>query len=400
MAGDDRVPIHPDEALALVLADLPPPAVEEVPLREAASRVLVRPLPALLDQPPFDKSAMDGYAYAEEPPPGGRLRLVETVAAGRAAPRALEAGECSLVMTGAPIPPGARGVHRREFAEEEGGLVAFVRKEDGDNVIRRGENQKAGDLLLPAGPLSSRRVGILASSGYASVSAARRPVVGVVSTGDELVPAGAALPPGAIFDSNGPQLLAQAAEAGCLPRAYGIAVDEAGRLREVLGRALDECDVVLVSGAVSLGDFDHVPEVLAGLGVEKVFHGLKMRPGKPTFYGRRGAASVFGLPGNPVSALVNFIVLVRPHLMARMGAEDPGLVLRLPLASRLSRRGADRVEYLPAVVDNGGGAARVRPVRYRGSSMLAAYAEADCVVRMDLGVERMEEGEVAHARLL
>lgn len=397
-------PLHPEQALALTLENLPAPAREILPLADALGRYLAAELDALIDQPPFDKSAMDGYAYgAAAPGSSGEWRLIDTIAAGEGKERALKEGECALIMTGAPIPKGARAVHRREFAEEADGAVRFTKKESADNIIRRGENQKAGDRLLAPRRLGPQDIGILAASGYSAVPVAGRPTVGIVSTGDELVESGAALPPGAIYDSNGPQLTAQAAALGCDVRFYGIVPDEPESLAAAIGKALAECDVTIVSGAVSLGDFDLVPETFESLGVRTVFHGLKMRPGKPTFYGRLGDKAVFGLPGNPVSTFVNFEILVRPHLLKRLGAADPATALALPLGAPLARRGSDRVEYLPARIERNGPAAsptRVVPLSYRGSSMLSALAEADCLVRMDLGVESIPEGGIVHVRLV
>jgi molybdopterin molybdotransferase len=399
-------PIHPDEALTLALRDLPSPSREIVPLAQALGRYLAAELRALVDQPPFDKSAMDGYAYGAAGEDGTRWRLADTIAAGSGSLRALAPGECALVMTGAPIPEGALAVQRREFADEVNGTVRFTKKEQTDNIIRRGENQKAGDRLLSPRRVEPQDIGILASSGYSAVPVAVRPVVGIVSTGDEIVEGGTPLPPAAIYDSNGPQLAAQAAALGCDVRSYGIVGDDAARLTAVIGKALSECDVAIVSGAVSLGDFDFVPRVLESLGVRTVFHGLKMRPGKPTFYGRLGDKSVFGLPGNPVSTFVNFEILLRPHLLARCGIHEPPREVRFPLGAPLSRRGSDRVEYLPARLERtapeagSGGGTRVRPLPYHGSSMLSALAEADCLVRMDLGVESIPEGGIVHARLV
>jgi molybdopterin molybdotransferase len=402
-----KEPLHPEEALALALERLPPPSQEILALSEALGRHLAAELAALVDQPPFDKSAMDGYAYGRRAP-GGDLawRLEDTIAAGAGTARELREGECALIMTGAPIPEGAVAVQRREFAEESGGKVRFTRQEPTDNIIRRGENQKAGDRLLGPRRLGPQDIGILAASGYSAVPVAVRPTVGIVSTGNELAESGAPLGPGAIYDSNGPQLTAQAAALGCDARFYGIVPDEPGRLASTIGKSLAECDLTIVSGAVSLGDFDYVPRTFESLGVRTVFHGLKMRPGKPTYYGRFGDKAVFGLPGNPVSTFVNFEVLVRPHLLARLGVADPAPALSLPLAAPLARRGSDRVEYLPARLDRGApaspqaAATRVVPLSYRGSSMLSALAEADCLVRMDLGVEAIPEGGIVHVRLV
>ena len=459
-------PIHPDEALRLVLEAAPPPELETVALSEALGRALPRAVLSAIDHPPFDKSAMDGFAYAragsgaaaagcaccggapvassvgaggEDPAAGagaaaagGAFHVVELVAAGAAPTRALAPGECARIMTGAPLPSGADSVQRIEWTESAGkdaagaDFVRFTRPESVSNVIRRGENLKAGGELLGPRLLAPQDLGILASGGVAELQVARRPLVGVVSTGDELAAPGSPLGPASIYDSNGPQLAAQARAAGCEARFYGAFPDEPGALAAVLGRALAECDVVLVSGGVSMGDFDYVPRSLEALGVRRVFHNLAMRPGKPTYFGTLGAKAAFGLPGNPVSTFVNFEVLVRPHLERRMGLEYRPRVVRARLAAPLSRRGSDRVEFLPARLERaplGSGAADAagaggresasgresaregacelaRPLGYHGSSMLNVLAEADALLRMEIGVDRIEEGAWVDARLL
>lgn len=462
-------PIHPDEALRLVLEAAPPPEPETVPLSEALGRALPRAVLSAIDHPPFDKSAMDGFACARAgtgaaaagcaccgggsgasgtsagaAAPGAAFRVVELVAAGAAPTRALAPGECARIMTGAPLPSGADSVQRIEWTEPAGkdaagaDLVRFTRPESVSNVIRRGENLKAGGGLLGPRLLAPQDLGILASGGVAELEVARRPLVGVVSTGDELAAPGAPLGPASIYDSNGPQLAAQARAAGCEARFYGAFPDEPGALAAVLGRALAECDVVLVSGGVSMGDFDYVPRSLEALGVRRVFHNLAMRPGKPTYFGTLGAKAAFGLPGNPVSTFVNFEVLVRPHLERRMGLDSRPRLVRARLAAPLSRRGSDRVEFLPARLERAplgaagavrgpvgaaeaagvAGAARgpegeaarepareaacelARPLGYHGSSMLNVLAEADALLRMEIGVDRIEEGGWVDARLL
>ncbi len=401
-------PLHPDEALRLIESFDVAPEVETVPLGEALGRTLAEDLPALVDQPPFDKSAMDGFAYGEpgrepgrRPGAGDAWRVVELLPAGVGSRRALGPGECARIMTGAPLPAGARGVQRVEWTEPAGeSLVRFLRPESIDNIIRRGENQRAGDPLLTRRILRPQDVGILAYSGYARVRVARRPIVGILSTGDELTAAGSPLPPNAIYDSNRPLLAAAVTAGGCVVRDYGSVRDEPGELGAVVARALEECDVLLASGGVSLGDFDYVPRALEAAGVTAVFHGLRMRPGKPTYYGLRGGKAAFGLPGNPVSVFVNFEIMVRAHLHRRVGLRYAPRLVAARLASPLARKGADRVELLPARLRVEGGETQAVPLPYRGSSMLNALADADCLLRMEIGEERIEAGRSVVARLV
>jgi molybdopterin molybdotransferase len=416
--------LHPDEALRLVLDDLPAPRLEEVALADALGRALPEAVMARLDQPPFDKSAMDGFAFAASfgavaeggagagqarvAASGGPWRVVSLVAAGAEAGVPLGPGECARIMTGAPLPEGATAVQRVEWTEAAGSdaegreLVRFTKPEPVSNVIGRGENQRSGSVLIGPRILGPQDIGILASDGQALVRVARRPVVGVVSTGDELRNPGEELGKAAIYDSNGPALAAQAAAAGAEVRRYGIARDEAGALEALLGRALDDCDIVLVSGGVSMGDFDYVPRTLEKLGVKRVFHKIAMKPGKPTFYGRRGSASVFGLPGNPVSTFVNFEFLVKAQLYRRMGLGYEPRIVAATLAQDLVRRECDRVEFFPMSLDRsaGRGGERALPLAYKGSSMLSILAEADCLVRAEIGTSAIKEGSLVLARLL
>ncbi|MFA6505815.1 MAG: gephyrin-like molybdotransferase Glp [Treponemataceae bacterium] len=391
--------IHPNDALSLVLADLPPPAQEILPLDKACGRFLAKKVYAKIDQPPFDKSAMDGYAHcAVGPGLSGSWRVVSVIAAGDSPGKPLGTEECARIMTGAPIPAGAYAVQRREYAREDSGSVWFTRTESCDNIIRQGENQKSGDLLLSPRRLKPQDIGLLASSGYSTVPVTRKVSVGIVSTGDELTESGATLAAGKIYDSNGPQIAAQAAELGCDAKLFGIVRDNLTTLSDIIGRTIAEYDVTILSGAVSLGDFDYVPQTLEALGVKELFHGLKMRPGKPTYYGRIGEKSVFGLPGNPVSTFVNFEILIKPHLLKRSGSNENPTELVLPLAAPLTRKGDDRVEYLPAKLESK--PTRVRQLAYRGSSMLSALADADCLIRIDIGVESLQEGDPVHVRLI
>ena len=416
---EGRTALSLDEALRIVVAAAPPPMTERVPLGQALGRVLVETVLAAVDQPPFDKSAMDGFAHGSPlPAPTGPWRVVglsaaRAAAAGEGTAVSLKPGECVRIMTGAMLPPGTTAVQRIERCEVQppppsGGLeqVSFTRAEEWNNIIRRGENQKKGDILLTPRILGPQDIGILASSGYAELLVARRPRVAVLSTGDELVSPGQALSPGAIYDSNGPQLAAQALACGCELKMLGTVLDDEEALVRAFEDALGGCDVLVVSGGVSMGDFDHVPRALARAGIEKLFHGLALRPGKPVFFGtKRGdgrpAAAVFGLPGNPVSTFVGFELLVRPYLAARTGMAAEPRTIGARLAVPLERRETDRVEFMPALLEQGpDGLPAVRPLSYKGSSMLNALAQADCLISMDIGVKRIEEGRVVNARLI
>lgn len=397
--------LHPDKALGLVLESAPAPRLERCLLASALGRALPRSLPCLVDQPPFDKSSMDGFAYSPLAAGMGESYRVlgSSGAAGQAALPALKPGECCRVMTGAPLPEGAEAVQRVEFCalSPDGASLRFTAAEKGSNIVRRGSNERAGDTLLSPRLLSPQDIGILASSGYAEVEVARRPVVGVLSTGDEIVAPGSALGPASIYDSNGPALCAQATAAGAEARSYGIAQDEREALGSRLALGLGECDILLVSGGVSMGNFDYVPAALEALGVEEVFHRLAIRPGKPCFFGKKGEKLVFGLPGNPMATFVVFELLVRPLIARLLGLDYAPRKLRGRLTGALTQAEAERVDILPVrVLPGDGEGPLLEPLVYHGSSMLSVLAAADALVRLEIGTGTIPKGGWVDARLV
>jgi len=423
--------LHPDSALKLVLGEAAsaafgPAQSELLPLSAAFGRVLAEPLVYKVDQPPFDKATMDGFAYAKAAGSEGNpaYRVVGgSGAAGLSVRAKLNPGEAARVMTGAPVPMGSDGVERIEFCElsQDGQTVCFKQAETARNIVRRGANARAGDALLGPCFLEPQDIGILASSGYAEVPAARRPKVGVVSTGDELVAPGAELGPASIYDSNGPALSAQILRAGAEPVNYGIAGDSPEALAAVLEKALDNCDIVLLSGGVSMGNFDYVPSTLEALGVKKIFHKIAFRPGKPCFFGVRRSGSVpraasgkgaepagtapaanlvFGLPGNPMAAFVLFEFLVRPAVAALMGAEYSPRIFRARLSAPLKQAELERVDVLPLKIVNKDGEFFFEPLPYSGSTMLSVLACTDALARLEIGTGTVPEGSVINARLI
>jgi len=420
-----RTNVHPDEALSLILdiaqRNFLCPSLESIPVEVAFGRILPNSIASPIDHPPFDKSAMDGFAFsrlatmegsaaAENAAAAGSAaatgiyRVIGSVSAGRSSDVTLEPGEAIRIMTGAPVPNGADAVQRVEWTLDAGhgadgfSLVKFSRPETIDNIIRKGENLAAGAELLSPRVLSAQDIGILAAGGFGDVTVSVKPRVAVISTGDEIETPGTSLSAASIYDSNGPQLCAQATAAGASVKYYGIVRDMHDALLAVFSRALDENDLVLISGGVSMGDFDLVPAVLAALGVETVFHSLAMRPGKPTFFGTRGAKAVFGLPGNPVSTFVNFEILAKPYLFRAMGLDYNPRIIAARLGAPLSRKGTDRVEFLPARLSVSREGMVATPLGYKGSSMINVLAETDVLLRMELGQSRIEKGETVYAR--
>ncbi len=400
--------LHPDKALALIEGLTSEPRTELVPLDQALGRALAEEVLAPEDSPPFPKAAMDGFAVSSGDP-GPSWRLAATLAAGDAPGRALARGECAKIMTGAMMPPGADKVIRVEYTREQDGVVTLLSEEPYANVIPRGENLRRGDRVLGPRVLAPQDVGVLASLGRAEVRVAARPVVGVLATGSELRNPGEPLGPGQIYNSNGLQACAQLSAAGAKSRYYGIVRDEPSALREAVGRALEECDLLLLSGGVSMGELDFVPGVLRDYGAQILFHKVAIKPGKPTLFARwerLSAASggkpsarpsyVFGLPGNPVSAFVIFEVFVRPLLARLQGLRYAPRTVRARLAEGFRRRDTERVELRPVRLERG----EVRGLEFHGSAHLNALSGADALLRLEVGVERLEEGSWTDVRLL
>jgi molybdopterin molybdotransferase len=406
--------IHPDEAVAMMASFIRKPKLEAVALSAALGRIMPAPVAGTMDQPPFDKAAMDGWAWNPLPGeslPERPLAVRGTIAAGSASMGGdrpddpLTHGEAARIMTGAPLPAGASRIQRFEWSRIDSdeapssaleATVSFTKAEGYDNVIRRGENARAGDELLSPRMLSAQDIAILAADGRATAMVAKRPVVGVLSTGAELSDPGESLSAAGIYDSNRPQILAQLRSPAFDARDLGRLPDDFGATLSAIRSALLSCDVLILSGGVSMGDFDYVPRALAAAGVAERFHGVAMKPGKPTYFGTTERAFVFGLPGNPVSVFVNTELLVKELLFALSGAAYRPLVVASPAAASIGRKQSDRVEFLPVRLDSDG----VRAVRYGGSSGIQALAQADGFARLEIGQDTIPEGAMTHVRLV
>ena len=386
-----------DEALEIVRNVPVFPKTETVGLGEALGRVLVGEVRSPIDSPPFDKSAMDGFAVGADET-AAELRVVETVAAGAAPAVHVRPGEAARIMTGAMLPSGTGRVLRKEYVEEltlDGGTtIRALRTETGDNVIRRGQSLAAGSVMVSPRVVGAADVGILAASGIDSVSVGMPPRVAVLCTGPEIRPPGVPLGPGEIYDSNGPQLSAQLALVGCTADVTSGIDDQPGPLAAAITREMESHEVILLTGGVSAGDFDYVPGCLRDAGAQLLFHGVSVKPGKPTLFARRRERFIFGLPGNPVSTFVIFEVFVKPFLYRMMGLAWTPAGMRGRLSKALRRATADRTEFIPVRINRG----FVEPVAYRGSAHLNSLADANGLVRVEIGVDEIPEGSEVDVR--
>jgi molybdopterin molybdotransferase len=385
-----------EEALATVLAAARPVETETVDVRSGLGRVLARDVASDIDMPPFDKAAMDGYA-CRRADLGGELVMIETVAAGSPPAKAVGRGQCSKIMTGAMVPDGADCVVMVEFTESTpAGTVRFTGEKTADNICRRGEDIGAGDAVLRKGDrIGPAEVAVLATVGCVRPEVARKVKIGVITTGDEIVEPTETPRASQIRNSNGYQLHAQAEAMGAVPRYYGIAADTAESLEAALGPALSECDVVILSGGVSMGDFDLVPGVLKASGVELLFEKIAVKPGKPTVFGTSPEALVFGLPGNPVSTFIQFETLVKPLVYRMMGHEFRPVDIMMPLGETIAMRNTSRMSWLPVATTADGVVVRLE---YHGSAHSGALCGADGLISVPVGVSEIKEGTIVRVR--
>lgn len=392
MSGCQQPGLLPMEAALarlLALAEAAPIAQDErVALADAAGRVLAEPLIAALDLPPWDNSAMDGYALRLADWQGEALPVSQRIQAGTA-PLPLQPGSCARIFTGAPLPAGADSVEMQENVElDEAGRVRFRQPlRLGQNVRIRGQETRIGDCVLPAGTrLGPIELGLAASLGAAELRVRRRPRVAVLSTGDELVEPGQALGPGQIYNSNRRLLSAWLQRLGCAVIDAGILPDDLPRTRAALG-ALGDVDLILSTGGVSVGEADYLGLALREAG-ELALWKLAIKPGKPLTFGHYQGVPVIGLPGNPASTLVTFGLLARPYLLRRLGVQriEP-LGFAVP-AGFAWRKPGGRREYLRARLENG----RAVPYANQSSGVLRSAAWAEGLAEVLEGTT-LEEGD-------
>jgi molybdopterin molybdotransferase len=380
------------EAQRLVLERAEPLPAENVPLEGAARRVLAEPARAEIDLPPFASSAMDGYAVRAEETPG-RLRIEARIAAGNPATAALESGQAMGIATGGVVPDGADAVIPIEYVVEHGNEIEIGSAvERGDNVRARGGDIRAGEVVVEAGSvLTPARLGAVAAAGISQVRCARRPRAAVLPTGTELRRPGESLAAGEIYEANGLILSAQLEAAGAAVELMPAVGDDEAAHRGALERALDT-DVVVTSGGVSVGPHDLVRRVEAELGVEEVFWRVSVKPGKPIAFGVRERTLVFGLPGNPVSTLVGFVLFVEPAIRALQGVPDP-----LPRFDRgrliaARRRNPERDELVRARLRRSEDGPLLEPLTGQESHMIARSAAADALVFVPRGEGELGDG--------
>jgi len=382
-----------DDALALVLERVQPLEAESLTLEQAVGRVLLEEVRATVDLPPFPSSAMDGYAVRAADTPG-TLPVVEHIAAGRPAARALRPGEAMGIATGGVVPDGADAVVPIEsVVKKDNNIQVDVAVAMGAHVRAIGGDVRTGAAILGEGVhLGPPQLGAAAAAGVATLRCARRPRAAVLSTGTELRRPGEPLGLGQIYESNSTMLAAALVGAGAEVETLEPVADDAEAHRRALERGL-KGDILVTSGGVSVGPHDLVRSIERELGVEEVFWRVAVKPGKPVAFGVRGRTLVFGLPGNPVSALVGFELFVRPALRALQGVAEPGLRFALGRLGSSRPRNVSRDELVRAGTRTERGEIVVEPLQGQESHMIVRAAVADALLLVPRGEGELQPGE-------
>ncbi|MFC0202323.1 molybdopterin molybdotransferase MoeA [Paracoccus rhizosphaerae] len=369
--------ISVEEALAKVLSLAPAPKGEAVPLDQANGRVLLQPAVSRLTQPPFNASAMDGYAMRLVDLPGP-LRIVGTSAAGHPWTGTPTPGTAVRIFTGAPVPPGYDHVELQENTSVKGEFVSVERPSSGRNIRARGNDFAEGDVVEAGRLLQAADIGLLAAMNLSAVTVARRPRVAVLAGGDELVRPGSPVAEGQIVSSNDLAVAALARDAGAIVDMLPIAQDTEESLRQSFDAARG-ADLVVTIGGASVGDHDLVAKVAAGLGMERSFYKIAIRPGKPLMAGHINGGALIGLPGNPVSAIVCAILFVQPLIRRMQGTTAHSPLRRGLLAHDLPAEGP-RQHYLRATLEDGDLLPVIRPFTDQDSARLSLMAQADALL--------------------
>lgn len=371
---------------------------EKVLLSDSLNRVLAEDVRSDINLPPFNKASMDGFACRRSDLPGP-FKVVEEIPAGKFPKVDIQKGECARIMTGAPLPKGADTVFLIEYhAVQEDGSITFVADKTDDNVCLLGEDVKEGEIVLAAGTLiQPQEIAILAGAGKANVEVYNRPKVGILSTGTELVEPYENPKLGQIRNSNGHQMLAQIAQMGLITEYFGIVGDSKEEISGKIQSAIKFTDVLFISGGVSVGDYDFVPQVLMELDFDIVFTAMKTKPGKHTLFAKKDDKYILGFPGNPVSSFVQLEFLGKELLYKLMGYNKKQIRYKAVLIDDFKRKHVERLEFLPVQITESG---KVILMSYNGSAHINAITNADALMEIPIGVSSYEKGDQVYIRPL
>ena len=392
-----------DDAFEIVMSSISgkPLDTERVDIDSALNRILAENVFADRDIPPFNKSAMDGYA-CRRADLDNELTVIETIGAGYDPKKAVGGNQCSKIMTGAVVPEGADCVIMVEYTEKASdNKIRFTSAKTSDNICLKGEDIKKGDMVLnPGCIISAQHIAVLASLGCAEPLVAVQPRVGIIATGSELVDPGQKPAACQIRNSNAFQLAAQVTSGAAIATNYGIAADTEEAIDAMFKKATAENDVVIFSGGVSMGDYDLVPGILKKNNVRLLFEKVAVKPGKPTVFGiynrgKRNPVFCFGLPGNPVSTFTIFELFVKPFLFKMMGHNFKPVVSHRQLEKTITRKKTERDSWLPVAFTEKNKAANIE---YHGSAHINALCEADGLICIPAGIAEIKEGTTVAVR--
>ncbi len=385
-----------EDALQIVLESTSFSGVEEIDFTDGLGRYLATDVVSDIDIPPFTRSAMDGYACRRNEL-GQALEVIEVVQAGYSPTKKIGPGQCAQIMTGAMLPAGADCVIKVEETEKTPeGQVRFVGKEPKHNIRYKGEDAVVGGKVLEKGILlKPQHLAICATVGAVKIRVAKKPRVAIMVTGDEIVNPEVKPGPSQIRNSNAFQMIGQVKQAGVIPHYYGIVPDSKEATKAALENALDDNDVLLFTGGVSMGEFDFIPEVMQQCGVEILFTKMAVKPGKPTTFGKKGNKLVFGLPGNPVSSFIQLEIVVKPALRKMMGAKFLVDEIMLPIVEDKIQKQNTRMSWFPVYINDKGMA---EPLNYHGSAHLNAFDKANAISYFPEGISQFHKGDLIHVR--
>lgn len=387
-----------EEALEIISKSAVPLASEKIKLEECLGRVLASDVFSDMDMPPFDKSAVDGYACRRDDL-DKELKVLETIPAGKAPTRFISPGECSKLMTGGMLPKGADTVIMVEDVEVTGiDTIRFVAPKTAANFCLKAEDIRQGEKVLSKGTLiRPQEIAVLASVGYAFPEVYKQPRIGIISTGDELVEPSETPAESQIRNSNAYQLMAQAKLADCSAHYFGIARDTEKETLQIIEQALAESDIVILTGGISAGDFDFVPAVIQQAGYEIKFRQLAVQPGKPVIFATREGKYLVALPGNPVSSFVQFEMLVKHLIRIITGNVGKLKLVKVAMGANYNRKKATRKAFFPVTFSSEG---TVMPTEYHGSAHIHSYIHADGIVTIEIGETEIKKGTLVNVRLV
>ncbi len=388
--------IQYEEALQIIRENKILLGTEKVYFIKGLNRVLREDVFSDMNMPPFDKSAMDGYACRREDIKN-ELEVVDVIQAGYKPQKKIGKNECSKIMTGAMMPEGADCVIIVEEVKElTGNKILFLGEKTADNLCRIGEDVVAGQKLLSAGTkITAKEIASLALCGHVRPLVCIKPKVGIIATGDEIIEPEKTPRESQIRNTNSYQLLAQLDQIGCESNYYGIAIDNEDAINKLIAKAKSENDLIIITGGVSMGDYDLVPGLLVKNGFKILFDKVAIQPGKPTVFGRDENKFVIGMPGNPVSSFICFEIFVKEFLAAATGYENHLKIFKMKLAKEIKRKKNKRLAWIPVKINSNG---EIEPVEYHGSAHISSLALADGITSIPIGVNVIEEGQIVDVR--